>query len=165
MRATLETEYGSLRGEANGVMFTGYDAAAGDPLNVIASDANPNFDVTNGNLPVGVLPILDTTSDGHNAAYFIAFSPTITTGTFNLQLTDPYYAGAETTAGIAYTREHPNHREQHRQCDHRSELRLQGIRGAVRRPDLGTVRGPGRGRRADGDAVGLERHCRHTGGL
>ncbi len=102
LRVQLEAEYGSLRGEANGIMFAGFDAAAGtgDPMNIIASDANPEFDVVNGNLPLGVLPVINSMTDGHNARYYLAIDPTVTGGTFTLRLYDDYYSGSEVTAAI-----------------------------------------------------------------
>ncbi|MGQ9575477.1 MAG: hypothetical protein ACUVUC_09175 [Thermoguttaceae bacterium] len=87
LRASLEAMWSPYRGEANGVMFSSWDAAAGtgDPENILASDS-----------PINI------TRDGHNSRYFIAFDPTTNGGNFALRLWHPNLGGYEDTAAINY---------------------------------------------------------------
>ena len=88
LAAILEQVAGKLRGEANGLLFSRWDA---DPnlgqMTVLTSDNVGN-----------------SYRDGHNSRYFIAFDPTTNGGSFILRLYHPDLGGYEDTAAITFDR-------------------------------------------------------------
>ena len=78
---TVQT-YGTLRGDAYGVMFSNFDttAGSGDPVAELSSDTQVN-----------------ALADGHNSVWFIAFPPGTTSGNFTLTITNPGYGNTWST--------------------------------------------------------------------
>ncbi|MDI9446534.1 MAG: proprotein convertase P-domain-containing protein, partial [Planctomycetota bacterium] len=80
IRAILDSKAALLRGEANGVMYSRFDA---DPptgaANILASDS-----------------VVNAKRDGHNAKYLIAIDTAATGGTFAARLWNSFTSGFET---------------------------------------------------------------------
>ncbi|MBN1911068.1 MAG: trypsin-like serine protease [Pirellulales bacterium] len=81
LRAILESRANLIRGEANGVLFSRFDAdsVGNDPVNVLASDS-----------------VANAQRDGHNARYIIEIHRTMNSGSFTVTLTHPFRNGSQT---------------------------------------------------------------------
>ena len=91
LRAIFEKVAGLMRGEANGALFSQFDA------NVATSTGDSRTTILTSD------DIANSNRDGRNTSYILAIDPSVTAGQFHLQITTPWGTTANAGDVIVYT--------------------------------------------------------------